>query len=247
VTYTIPGKKTTGQLLEGWQVNSILTLQSGQPWQTFDSSNDFSATGEFADRWDFFGSPADFKSRGQSSIPLCTGDVTSAASGSCSYISPAGAVQLSAQQSQALWASCIAKSPDLGTLAAAVGAGQGGCYASLNGKSFLLPPAFATFGTLGRNVFRDTGFHNLDLSISKNFKFKERLTAQFRAEAFNVTNHPNFANPWGGTSGYGAGITSDPSVGPFGCGCATPDVAAVNPVLGSGSARAIQLGLKFTF
>jgi hypothetical protein len=251
LTYTLPGKKTWGQLLQGWQINSILTLQSGQPWQSFDSSNNFSGTGENADRWDFFGNPSDFKSQGPDSIPLCVGDVTNPASGSCSFFTsrPSGpvAIPLSASQSQAFWAQCIAKAPDLTTLAAAVTNGTGGCYVSQNGKSFLLPNAAGTFGNLGRNVFRDTGFRNLDLSVSKNFKFHERLTAQFRAEAFNLTNHPNFANPWGGTSGYGSGVTADPSVGPFGCGCATPDVAAVNPVLGSGSARAIQLGLKLTF
>ena len=90
------------------------------------------------------------------------------------------------------------------------------------------------------NVFRDTGFRNLDLSVSKNWKFKERLTAQFRAEAFNLTNHPNFANPWGGTSGYGSGVTADPSVGPFGCGCATPDVAAVNRHAFLGQVRSLK-------
>jgi hypothetical protein len=251
VTYTLPGKKTWGQLLEGWQVNSILTLQGGQPWQTFDTSNNFSGTGENADRWNFFGNPGDFKSQGQNSIPLCVGDVTNPASGSCSFFtSGVGGptpVALSPQQSQAFWAQCIAKAPDLGTLAAAIAGGTGGCYVSRNGKSVLVPPAAGTFGNLGRNVFRGTGFTNLDLSLSKTWKFKERLNAQFRAEAFNLTNHPNFANPWGGTSGYGSGVTADPSVGPFGCGCATPDVAAVNPVLGSGSARAVQLGLKVTF
>jgi len=40
---------------------------------------------------------------------------------------------------------------------------------------------------------------------------------------------------------------NDPSVQPFGCGCATPDVAAANPVIGSGGSRAVQLALKFTF
>jgi hypothetical protein len=93
------------------------------------------------------------------------------------------------------------------------------------------------------------GFRNLDLSVTKGWRFKERLTVQFRAEMFNVLNHPNFANPWDGTSGYGpAGGFSDPSVpGNFGCGCATPDQAAANPVLGSGGARDIQLGLKLIF
>ena len=37
------------------------------------------------------------------------------------------------------------------------------------------------------------------------------------------------------------------SQGAFGCGCSTPDNASFNPVLGSGSNRAIQLGLKFIF
>ncbi len=119
----------------------------------------------------------------------------------------------------------------------------------MQGNSVLVPPALGTFGNMGRNIFRDTGFHNVDLSVSKSFKFGERFRAQFRAEMFNVFNHPNFANPTGGASTYGPGGFSDPSTGggSFGCGCATPDNASVNPVLGSGSNRAIQLGLKFIF
>jgi len=76
--------------------------------------------------------------------------------------------------------------------------------------------------------------------VFKNFKFKERLTAQFRAEFFNVLNRPNFANP-------GLGGTTDPSGGQFGAESSTPDVAADNPVLGTGGPREIQLGLKLLF
>ena len=252
-TYTIPGKKGYAQMLEGWQLNGILTLQSGQPWQAFDTSNDFSGTGEFADRWNFYGNPADFKAGGQNSIPLCTGDVTNPASGSCTYTTPGSPtpVSLSPAQTNADWGRCLAiagATPGmLASLQTASGGGTGGCYVSRNGKSFLLPPAFGTFGNSGRNIFRDGGFHNLDFSVSKNWKFGERFTTQFRAEFFNITNHPNFANPFGGATGQGVGATADPSVGPFGCGCATPDTASVNPVLGSGGARAIQLGLKFLF
>jgi hypothetical protein len=110
----------------------------------------------------------------------------------------------------------------------------------------LIPPTPGTFGTMGRNIFRDTGFKNVDLSVAKNFKWGERLGAQFRAEFFNMFNHPNFANPFGGQNGY---AHNDPSGGGgfFGCGCATPDVAAANPVIGSGGSRAIQLGLKLSF
>ena len=245
LTYSLPSKKGYAQMLEGWQVNGILTLQSGQPWQAFDSSNDFSGTGELADRWDFFGSPADFKSGGQDSIPECV----NGGHNGCSYSSPAGTVFFSDQQTAAMWSGCLAHATPgmLTSLAIATAGGTGGCFVSRNGKSFLLPPSIGTFGNSGRNIFRDGGFHNMDFSVSKSWKFGERLTTQFRAEFFNITNHPNFANPFGGATGQGVGATADPSVGPFGCGCATPDTASVNPVLGSGGARAIQFGLKFLF
>ena len=97
---------------------------------------------------------------------------------------------------------------------------------------------------MGRNIFRDTGFHNWDFSVAKNWKFGERFGAQFRAEFFNVLNHPNFANPFGGQNGW---AHNDPSAGSFACACATPDVAASNPVIGSGGSRAVQLGLKLLF
>jgi hypothetical protein len=120
-----------------------------------------------------------------------------------------------------------------------------GCYKV--GNSVMTPPAPGTFGTMGRNLFRDSGFKNVDFSVDKKWKFHDHYSAQFRAEFFNVFNHPNFANPFGGQNGWGH---NDPSVGGsggFGCGCATPDVAASNPVIGSGGGRATQLGLKLLF
>ena len=83
-------------------------------------------------------------------------------------------------------------------------------------------------------MFQDTGFKNLDFSLAKNFHFGEAMRLQFRAEFFNIFNHPNFANPYGGQNGFGL---NDPSVRPFGCGCATPDIAAANPAVGSGGPR----------
>jgi len=99
-------------------------------------------------------------------------------------------------------------------------------------------------GTTSRNIFRDQGLKNLDTSVTKLFKFKERLSAESRAEVFNVFNKPYFANPYGGPGGAAA----DPSAGAgFGFTGVTPDVQASNSVLGSGGARAIQLGMKLTF
>ena len=109
----------------------------------------------------------------------------------------------------------------------------------------MIPPVMGTFGTMGRNLFRDSAFRNWDFSVTKNFKFGERLTTQFRAEFFNILNHPNFANPFGGQNGYAHNDPSSSST--FGCGCATPDSAAANPVIGSGGSRAIQFGLKLLF
>src|SRR3984893_8474818 len=71
LTYNIPGIKGFGQLLEGWQINTIGTYATAQPWQTYDNTDNFSGTKEFADRWDIFGNPADFPS-GVNSIPYCT-------------------------------------------------------------------------------------------------------------------------------------------------------------------------------
>jgi hypothetical protein len=177
---------------------------------------------------------------------------TNGAPGGCNYVTyPSGnTINLSDAQTAADWALCQSHATaGLATsLGIAINNGTGGCYISKNGKSVLLPNAVGAFGTMGRNIFRDTGFHNVDLSVSKSFRLGERMKAQFRAETFNIFNHPNFANPNGATSGYGQAAFADPSVvGTFGCGCATPDQAAFNPVLGSGSNRAIQLGLKFIF
>jgi hypothetical protein len=51
------------------------------------------------------------------------------------------------------------------------------------------------FGNEGRNVVRGPGIANVDLSLFKNFAIGERKRIQFRAESFNVVNHPNFQLP----------------------------------------------------
>jgi hypothetical protein len=116
-----------------------------------------------------------------------------------------------------------------------------GCYAV--GTSVLIPPAFGSYGTTAQNLWRDAGFKNWDMSVSKLFTIKERLKAQVRVELFNVLNHPDFSNPSGGPGG---GI-QDPTSQPFGFVGLTPDTYSSNPQLGSGGARAMQLGLKLSF
>jgi hypothetical protein len=221
LTYAIPGKKSFAQALEGWQVNTIISVYGSQPWGPIDGGTDVSGTGELVDRWDFFGNPSSFKPTISSGVPYFAG----------------------------------ASNPQCAAKALALDGGKvGGYTTSLNnwgcyvmGQGMMLPPSIGTFGTMGRNIFRDLGYRNTDFSVMKNWTFAERYKLQFRGEFFNIFNHPNFANPFGGQNGWGHNDPSVPGPGGFGCSCATPDVAASNPIIGSGGSRAVQLGLKFTF
>ena len=56
-------------------------------------------------------------------------------------------------------------------------------------------PALGTFGNAGRNILDGPGFQNVNLSLMKNTSLSERVNLQFRAEAFNLFNHPNFNLP----------------------------------------------------
>ncbi len=229
-TYAIPGKKFAGQLLEGWSISSIVTLQNGLPWSPVDQTNDLTGTGEVnaggAQTWNYSGPRSAFTS-GPQSIP-CFGPPCSNASAipqTCvaAAIAPyAGNAQLQ----QLAMASLT----------------NFGCY--IQGGGVLTPPAFGTIGNANRNIFRGPAYYNVDFSISKEWKFKERFTAQFRTEFFNFFNHPDFPIPGVNDPNAGDG-------GQFGCSCTTPDAASsgggTNSVLGSGGPRHIQFALKLTY
>jgi hypothetical protein len=84
------------------------------------------------------------------------------------------------------------------------------------------------------------------LSIFKNFTIKERYSIQGRWEIFNILNHPIAANPSGASSFVNTGNSPSPNTA-FGASFLTPDFAAGNPLIGSGSQRVMQIGLKITF
>jgi len=226
--YLIPGKKTPGQILEGWQLTSIVTLQSATPWNVQDLSQDISGTGEvnnpnpWGEDWDLVGKAKNFIA-----VPGLVG---------FPYV-PGGGSNAAPTANTA----CNSAAAALGPLALA-SLSNLGCYAS--GSSVLIPPAYGTYGNLGRGTFRDTPFKTWDMSIQKNTKIRERLNVQFRAEFFNILNHPLF-----GDIGSRHLAQNDPSTGgfPFGAASETPDQSAGNPVLGSGSNRDVQLGLKLIF
>ena len=88
-------------------------------------------------------------------------------------------------------------------------------------SSFAHPPVlnangqastFTRIGTLGRNQLVGPAYRDLDLSLFKNFPITERVIGEFRAEAYNVTNTPQFTNPNGNLDGCAiAGVAVCPS------------------------------------
>jgi hypothetical protein len=87
-------------------------------------------------------------------------------------------------------------------------------------------------------VLRGFGLAQLDLSVRRNFALTESLKLEFRADAFNLTNHANFANPTGVlTSGNFGRSTQILSTG----------LGGLNPLFQVGGPRSLQLALKLQF
>jgi hypothetical protein len=216
-------------MLEGWEINSIITLQSPQFWGPIDLGTDASGTGSLPVsppatapiRWSFFGKTSDFKSEGAQHPfrSFAAGDPTTPSACTAQALAVDGGTPGPATASLNLF----------------------GCYAK--GSSVMLPPPLGQLGNMPRNCF-PTPASATSISRGQELASRRKVRAQFRAEFFNIFNHPNFANPYGGQNGFGL---NDPSARTFGCGCATPDIAAANPAVGSGGPRSVQLGLKFTF
>lgn len=79
-----------------------------------------------------------------------------------------------------------------------------------NTSAFAINPLY-TIGTVGRNTLYGPPLKNLDFSVFKEFKPMERTTLQFRAEMFNILNHPNFGIPGNQVGTAAFGIISDTS------------------------------------
>jgi hypothetical protein len=129
-------------------------------------------------------------------------------------------------------------------------------FQSYNINAFAVPAGFdGSFGSnpnsIGRNLLRGPAFFQWDFSLAKNFAVTERTKLQFRADLFNILNHPNFANPDGGictavtaaSATTPASCTANPNFGRTGQTVAD----ASGGVIGNGTARQAQLSLKLSF
>lgn len=126
---------------------------------------------------------------------------------------------------------------------------------AINPAAFTAPPLDASGnplrqGNLGRNALRGFGATQWDFAVHRDFPIRESLKLQFRAEMFNVLNHPNFAPPIGD-------LQSPQSVNPqFGLsnqmlgqylGGANVGGGGFNALYQVGGPRSIQVALKLMF
>jgi hypothetical protein len=106
------------------------------------------------------------------------------------------------------------------------------------------PSTYGTVGDLGRNQMIGPGFVETDLGILKNTRINERFTLEFRAELFNIFNHPNFDVP--NETVFNAGSFTTGFM-------ATPNATAgqITDLVGAGGltnvARQTQFSLKLIF
>ena len=178
VNYALPRfhlNGAAGAVANGWQVNGILTSQSGLPI-TVTSPDDNSHSGVGNDY-------ADFKP-------------------GVSLARPAGASKLE-------W---------------------------FNPAAFQTN-AVGTFGNTPRNFLRGPGYEDLDMSVFKDIAPEKRVHGQFQAEAFNVLNHTNFANPQANATNGSLGMINSTST-------STGTVNIPSPV---GSQRVWQFAAKIIF
>jgi hypothetical protein len=108
----------------------------------------------------------------------------------------------------------------------------------LNPAAFTAP-GIGQQGTEGRNDISGFGLTEIDLSLSRKIALTERMNLQFRTDAFNLFNHPNFANP-PAFIGSGPSLLLSPSM-------LNQRIGGLNSLFQDGGPRSLQLSLKLSF
>jgi hypothetical protein len=160
----------TGRLLNGWALNGVTTIQSGTPFTIIDSG-----ACNLEDLDCFNGTNFATLAPGMTLADALThGSVQSRVN---EYVNLSAFVP---------GGNCV-NSQNV-VVGPAIG-GSCGSYPTAAG---------AAIGNVPRNAFRGPAQQNWDMSIAKNTRIAERMSLDFRAEAFNLFNHPSFQSPQAG-------------------------------------------------
>jgi len=112
-----------------------------------------------------------------------------------------------------------------------------------NRAAFSAAPA-GTQGNFGRNMLRGFGAWQADVGLQRQFRLTEKLGLRFRAEFFNIFNHPNFGNPINTLTSPLFGRSTQTLANSLGSGGAN---GGLNPLYQIGGPRSVQFALKLQF
>jgi len=128
---------------------------------------------------------------------------------------------------------------------------------AFNPGAFMAPPTDSSGnptrqGDVGRNALRGFGATQWDFAIHRDFSIHDSLKLQFRAELFNLLNHPNFGQPSGNLGSPEAlnpqfGLSTQTLAESLNGGGTNLGGGAFNPLYQIGGPRSIQLALKLSF
>jgi len=223
--FTSDSASLKGRFTNGWAIEGVGIYQSGQPFSVVDYTG---AVGSlFYGVNDGINNPV---------VPLQAG---------CSLSKAVTGVNGATPGLPALYAPCFT----IPILA----------EGALNGAIPMNDPFETNFTTGQRNIFRQTWQRRLDVSFVKDTNITERTNLKFSFDVFNVTNTPSFDIPIDDVSqnqyynGFPIAGTTTPVL-PSGCGTANQVNGFYNCPFGLGnvnktigSARQIQMALRFTF
>lgn len=214
--YHLPGLSDRGLLSKftnGWWTGSIISVQSGMPFSPLLSSD-----------------------REQAGLTGTNGGLERP-----SYVTSANIAQVTAQAQAAGLTTCPANSsgcipyiPQVFNPSTVI---TGSVQQWFNPNMFTLQPV-GTIGNVGRNILREPGLFTWDFSLNKDTAFPllgEAGKVQFRAEVFNILNHPNFGPAQNG--GFLAGSVGDVVEQPSFTGLISTNTPA----------RQIQFSLRIVF
>jgi Carboxypeptidase regulatory-like domain len=247
-SYDLPWKRTdgfTGKALSGWSISGVTTIQDGLPFSLEDSQGGSIYYGAgSANSRAALTDPVNCNSKGvcQSGVSLISsGSSTQRATPGSNWLNVAAFTSLCVAASPTCTSPISQTSPDcIGGTPNTNGPGSptdpcGAAYRAPNtffpgdpgDPGAVLVGAGTGFGNSGVGVISGPGQFNFDMALIKNTKITEGTNLQFRAEFYNIWNHPQF----------------DP---PFGNDVSTPSTFGVITST-STTPRVVQFALKFFF